>query len=143
MLFGGDVPVEEWVIQLVVEATVDDLGSSLHISLNLFCLLENWHEDRLDELSQILFSLLALLLRSSSNWHLSNNLDWLSYISENLSWLSGDDLLLNSLLDKLLGFLEELKLGQRFLKELEAADLVNGGEDEEEHNWAHGIHRGP
>lgn len=39
--------------------------------------------------------------------------------------------------------MEELKLGQGFLKELDSADLVDRSEDEEEHNWAHGLHLGP
>lgn len=53
------------------------------------------------------------------------------------------NLLLDSLLDKLLGLLKELKLSQLFLKELESADLVDACEDEEEDDWAHGVHLWP
>jgi len=88
-------------------------------------------------------NLLAFLL---CNRHLGDNLNWLRGNREGLDWLLlsiNSRLLLDSLLNELLGLLEELELGQFLLEELDSADLVDAGEDEEKNDWAHGVHLWP
>jgi len=81
------------------------------------------------------------------DWHLDDSLCiWLSSNLVGLvvlNWNNGNVLLLASLLDELLGFLEELELGQFLLKELKSADLVDASEDEEENDRAHLVHYWP
>ena len=114
-------------------------------SLNIIDLLgHDWHDElRLN--GNNLLDLLAFLL---CNWHLSDNLNWswLRGCKDSLLWLlfsNNSTLLLGSLLDKLLSLVEELKLSQFFLEELESADLMDAGEDEEKNDWAHGIQLWP
>ena len=70
-------------------------------------------------------------------------LDWLLRSCGDLLGSSCDVLLLAGLFDQFLGLLEEFKLGELLLEELESENLVDTGEDEEKHDWAHIVEFGP
>lgn len=135
--------VNKRVRHRVVEALVD-VWDSLHIFDLLHRLLLDGHDrhdhglNKLWDWLHLLHDLLALLLRGK-NWHGSNGESLWSRL--NWSYLSLQRLL-NALLDKLLGLLEELKLGQGLLEELDSEELVDTGSDEEEHDRAHLLHLG-
>ena len=102
----------------------------------------DWHHELWLSVNNLSLNLLAFLL---CNWHL-DNLNWLRGSKDSLLWLllSNNGVgLLDSLLDKLLSLVEELKLSQFLLEELESAHLVDASEDEEKNDWAHGVHLWP
>lgn len=83
------------------------------------------------------------------NWHDDDGLDWLSWLNlgqllaylEDLYWLWGSsdwglsNLLLDGVLNNLLGFLEELKGSLGFLKVLEHDHEDNGSKPEADLSW--------